>query len=59
MQIHVGMLSKEAIQKRNKIVIDYALRKAQNADRSKQSKQVMNQRKINLILKRYHLVWKV
>ena len=53
------MLSKEAIQKRNKIVIDYALRKAQNADRSKQSKQVMNQRKINLILKRYPLVWKV
>ena len=59
MQIHVGMFSKEAIQKRNKIVIAYALRKAQNADRSKQSKQVMNQRKINLILKRYPLVWKV
>tara|TARA_R100000458_G_C8227307_1_gene210010 strand:+ start:607 stop:786 length:180 start_codon:yes stop_codon:yes gene_type:complete len=59
MQIHVDMFSKEAIQKRNKIVIDYALRKAHNADRSKQSKQVMDQRKINLILKRYPLVWKV
>jgi hypothetical protein len=51
MQIHVGMFSKEAIQKRNQIVIDYALRKAHTADRSKQSKQVMDQRKINLILK--------
>ena len=58
MQIHVGMFSKEAIQKRNQIVIDYALRKAHTADRSKQSKQVMEQRK-QLIVMRLLRQWKV
>ncbi len=34
----------------NREVIGYALRNAHDADRSKQSKQVMEQRKVKLIL---------